>query len=109
MPIDTGGFGTVEQHWCALPGEIIPHPIHESVDFNPQTAQQSYMHAEPHAVRSHALKLVAMLANLGYRRIPANHRHDAFIMVVKRRTWCACNVGQNILGCPFSTLLCYRS
>ena len=83
MPTDTGRVGTVAQHWSAALGEIIPNPIHERVDLDPQTAQQSDMDAEPHAVGSHALKLVAMLADLGYRGIPANHHHDPLIMVVK--------------------------
>jgi len=67
------------------------------------------MDAEPHAVGSHTLKLVTMLADLGYRGIPANHRHDPFIKVAKWRTGCAFNVGQNILACPPSALLCYRT
>ena len=67
------------------------------------------MNAEPHAVGSHAFKLVAVLADLGYCGIPANHRHDPFIMVLKRGTRCAFNVGQNILGCQPPALLCYRA
>src|SRR5215472_9120685 len=97
MPIDTRGVGTVEQHCSASLGEIIPNPIHESLDFDPQTAQQSDMSAEPHAVGSHAFKLVAMLADLGYCGIPANHRHDPFIMVVKWGTWSAFNIGRSHL------------
>jgi hypothetical protein len=46
-----------------------------------------------------------MLADLGYRGIPADHRHDPFIKVVKWGAWCAFDVGQNILGCPPSALL----
>src|SRR6516164_2510274 len=50
-----------------------------------------------------------MLADLGYRGIPADHRHDPSIKVVKWGAWCAFDVGQNILGCPPSALLCHRT
>jgi len=103
------GVGTVKQHWSAPPGEIIPNPIHEGVDFDPQTVQQSHVDAEPHAIGGHAFKLVAMLADLGYRGIPSNHRHDPFVMVEKWGTGRACNIGQNVRGCPPSALLCYRT
>src|SRR5215831_4483803 len=67
------------------------------------------MDAQPHTIGCYALELVAMLADLRYCRIPADHRHDPFIMVMKWGARCAFNVGQNILGCPPSTLLSYRS
>src|SRR6516164_2036086 len=50
-----------------------------------------------------------MLPDLGYRGIPADHRHNPSIKVVKWGAWSAFDVGQNILGCPPSTLLCDRT
>src|SRR5215831_4628091 len=67
------------------------------------------MDAEPHTVGCHAFKFVAMLADLGYRGIPTNHRHDPFIMVVKWGPRCAFDIGQNIPSCPSSSLLRNRS
>src|SRR5215469_10559558 len=50
-----------------------------------------------------------MLPDLCYRGIPADHRHNPSIKVVKWGAWSAFDVGQNILGCPPSALLCYRT
>ena len=71
----TGGAAGVE---LLGPGE-------EGLHLGAGVGQQLGVHAEPGGEGDPAVQLVAVRADLGDGRLPADHRHDALVVVVERR------------------------
>ena len=63
--------------------EVVPGPGEEGVGLAVRAAEQHRVHAEPGGERDRSLDLVPVLADLGDRRVAADHRHDALVLVVE--------------------------
>ena len=60
-------------------------PAKEGVHLGPGVGQQLGVHAKPSGEGEPAVQLVAVLADLGDRRLPADHGHDPLVVVVELR------------------------
>src|SRR5262245_42868621 len=80
-------------------------PRYECSEFGAGVGQQLSMYAEPGGEREPAVHLVSMRTDLGYRRLPADPRHDPFVAVVERLPAGAVEVAKDVPGRPGPGLL----
>src|ERR1700678_675635 len=66
------------------------------------------MDSEPGREGDSAVEFVAMLADFGHRRVTSNHRHDAFIKILKRVSWLPCNVQKDGFRATLARLFRHR-
>src|SRR5579862_9932611 len=102
VPVDIQFFGAVENDVVAGASEIPPRPLDESLDLGERGGQQRGMNAQPGGKRDRALQLVAVLANLGDSGVASDHRHDAFIEILKLLPRLALKIPDDVLRAPLA-------
>ena len=89
--------------------EVVPGPSNECVSLAVHAAEQHCVYAEPGGEGDRALHLMVMLADLGNRRVAADHRHDALVLVDKGFGGLSVQLTENVLPRPLPRLLGHRA
>src|SRR5262245_58917521 len=89
--------------------EVVPGPRQEGVGFAVRAAQQHRVYTEPGGEGDRAIDLMPVLADLRDGRVPADHRHDALVLVVERLGRLSVTFTQDVVGGPNAGLLCDRA
>ncbi len=97
-PVDAGRVGRVDDGGAPAVREGVPRPGDEGVDAGPGGAHQPGVDPEPGAVGDGAVQLVVVGADLGDGGPPADHGHDALVVVAEGGGRHAGEVGQDAGG-----------
>ena len=80
-------------------------PGQERLHLGARVCEQLRVHAEPGGEGDPAVQLVSVLADLGDRRLPADHRHDSLVVVVEGLAELALHAREDVLRRPVARLL----